>query len=84
MNPIQVSLTDLQKKHLEGQVQSGAFSDANQYIQTLIDKDRTESERCELEQTLLQRLDSPPIEMTEEIKSDLHQRCRDSLNKTSK
>jgi antitoxin ParD1/3/4 len=80
METMNISLPDSLKEFVDSQVAAGAYSSASEYIRRLIREDQERRHREEIEQKLLEALDSgAPTPLTpgdwEDIRREVRQRA---------
>jgi len=77
MQTMNISLPDPMKKYVEQQVTTGAYSSASEYVRELVRADQKRNAKEQLEQLLLNALNSgDPIEITPEMVDEVRKRLR--------
>ncbi len=72
-----ISLPDPMKQYVEEQVNSGGYSSASEYVRELVRADQKRRDKDQLEQLLINSLNSgEPIEITPEMLDDVRRRLR--------
>ena len=68
MQTMNISLPDPMKQYVEEQVSAGAYSSASEYVRELVRADQKRHAKAQLEQIMLNAIDSgDPIDVTPEI-----------------
>jgi antitoxin ParD1/3/4 len=77
MQTMNISLPDPMKQYVEEQVNSGGYSSASEYVRELVRADQKRRDKDQLEQLLINSLNSgEPIEITPEMLDDVRRRLR--------
>jgi antitoxin ParD1/3/4 len=77
MQTMNISLPDPMKQYVEEQVTAGAYSSASEYVRELVRADQKRNAKEQLEQLLLNALNSgDPIEITPEMVDEVRKRLR--------
>jgi antitoxin ParD1/3/4 len=77
MQTMNISLPDLMKQYVEEQVSAGGYSSASEYVRELVRADQKRRAKEELEQILLNAMNSgDPIDVTSEMVEDVKRRLR--------
>ena len=77
MQTMNISLPDPMKQYVEQQVTTGAYSSASEYVRELVRADQKRNAKEQLEQLLLNALNSgDPIEITPEMVDEVRKRLR--------
>lgn len=77
MQSMNISLPDPMKQYVEEQVSTGAYSSASEYVRELVRADQKRRDKDQLEQLLLNALNSgEPIEITTQMLEDVRRRLR--------
>ncbi len=77
MQTMNISLPDPMKQYVEEQLNSGGYSNASGYVRELVRADQKRRSKYQLEQSLLDSLNSgDPIEITPEMLGDARRRLR--------
>jgi len=72
-----ISLPDPMKQYVEEQVNTGGYSSASEYVRELVRADQKRRDKEQLEQLLINSLNSgEPIEITPEMLDDVRRRLR--------
>ena len=77
MQTMNISLPDPMKQYVEEQVNTGGYSSASEYVRELVRADQKRRDKEQLEQLLINSLNSgEPIEITPEMLDDVRRRLR--------
>jgi antitoxin ParD1/3/4 len=77
MQTMNISLPDPMKQYVEQQVTAGAYSSASEYVRELVRADQKRNAKEQLEQVLLNVLDSgEPIDVTPEMVAEVRKTLR--------
>ena len=77
MQTMNISLPDPMRKYVEEQVSAGGYSSASEYVRELVRADQKRRDKEQLEQLLINSLNSgEPIEITPEMLDDVRRRLR--------
>jgi antitoxin ParD1/3/4 len=77
MQTMNISLPDPMKQYVEERVSAGAYSSASEYVRELVRADQKRHAKEELEQILLNAMNSgDPFEVTPEMLDDVKQKLR--------
>jgi antitoxin ParD1/3/4 len=77
MQTMNISLPDPMKQYVEDQVNTGGYSSASEYVRELVRADQKRRDKEQLEQLLINSLNSgEPIEITPEMLDDVRRRLR--------
>ncbi len=76
MTTMNISLPDAMKAFVDGQVNSGGYSSASEYVRELVRAEQKRQAKEALELELLEALKEPAGEVTPEMIEETHQRLR--------
>jgi antitoxin ParD1/3/4 len=75
MQTMNISLPDPMKQYVEEQVNKGSYSSASEYVRELVRADQKRRDKEQLEQRLIQSLNSgEPVDITPEMLEDVRKR----------
>ena len=76
MQTMNISLPEPLKQYVEDQVNAGSYSSASEYVRELVRADQKRKAKDELEQMLMESLESESVEVTPEMWEELRENLR--------